>query len=79
MSSPAYNQATINPNDKVKPRLQRQIGILVAEYLEAKRVVSSVIGIRLGRFGIEPSYKPVESPEHSCEVIPETLKLERIV
>jgi hypothetical protein len=66
IDSSAYNQATVYTNDKIKPRLQRQVGILVAEYLEAKRVVCRVIGVRLRRFGIEPAYKPVESPEHYC-------------
>lgn len=65
MKSP-YDKSTVNANYKIEPWLQRQIGVLVAEHLEAERVVSD--GGLLRGFGFEAPDKPVESPEHGAPV-----------
>ena len=51
-------------NDKIKPRLQGQVAILVAEYLETKRVVTGAILIVLDGLAVKPSDKPIERTEH---------------
>lgn len=58
-----HNQMPINSNDEIKPRLQRQVGVLVAEHLEAKGIIDGIPWL-LDRLRVQPPDEPVQSPKH---------------
>lgn len=56
---------TVYSHDKIKPWLKGQLGVLVAEYLEAEGVVAGAIARLLDRLAIEASDEAIQSTEHS--------------
>lgn len=55
---------SINSNNKIKPRLQRQLRFFVAEYLESEGVVVWSIARLLGGLAVQPADKAIECAEH---------------
>jgi hypothetical protein len=49
----------INPNDKIKPRLQGYLGVFVAEDLESKGVIVWAASRLLDGFTIQPAHKAI--------------------
>lgn len=64
---------SINSHDKVKPRLQGQLGVFVAEYLEAISIVAGAIPRLLDRLAIQPPNKSIKRAKHH-EVIERSLE-----
>jgi hypothetical protein len=54
----------INSHDKVKPWLQGQLGVFVAEYLEAIGVVAGAIPRLLDRLSVQPPNKSIKRTKH---------------
>lgn len=58
---------SIDPNDKIKPWLQGQFAVLVAQDLEAKRsALSGRMSRFLGRLGVETPDESVQSTKHAA-------------
>lgn len=55
---------SIDPNNKIKPRLQRQLRIFVAEDLESEGVVVWSIARLLGGLAVQPADESIERAEH---------------
>jgi hypothetical protein len=54
----------INSYNKVKPGLQGQLAVFVAEYLEAVGVVAGTIPRLLDRLTVQPSNKSIKRTKH---------------
>jgi hypothetical protein len=60
-----HKKMPVYANNKVKPRLERELRVLVAEDLEAECVIAgSIARLRRG-LGVQTADKSIESPEHT--------------
>jgi hypothetical protein len=57
----SYNDTPIDSNYKVKPWLEGELEIRVSQDLETER---GVVGIVVGRLGVQPRYEAIECVKH---------------
>lgn len=61
MNEVSYNDTPIDSNYKVKPWLESELEIRVSQDLETER---AVVGIVVGRLGVQPRYEAIECVKH---------------
>ena len=65
---PTHNQSPVDPHDEIKPRLQRELRVFIAENLEPKGTV--VGGLRvLDGLRVQPADKAVQGSKHTGSIL----------
>jgi hypothetical protein len=60
----SYNGSSIDPNNEVKPRLNRKLYVRVAQHLKAKR--ATFLLTLMGGVTVQAGHESVESVEHGA-------------
>ena len=65
---PTHNQSPVDPHDEIKPRLQRELRVFIAENLKPKGTV--VGGLRvLDGLRVQPADKAVQGSKHAGSIV----------